>query len=716
MFRFSTIILLAITLVATFFTSPDTSSATTNDPSKFRIATSNGKPRVEILCDGQVFLTSPAEGLWSIATGWKNGWPSDWQHTSPEETIRRGPWTVLSGKLELPGGTWRLRDAYRQDGPAVRCVRRYTFEGTSSAKRATLSVRFQAKATGAEALLPGIIYYGNPMGAKSGRVPVYNGKPGEESLFEEHRYPVPMAAIEWRTDGEKDGGHLLGAALHSLPSPVPYANLPDQWWSLGLEATSDHTELKLLSGPICSNGQRSKVKAVQRGFLPYDNAYLDVPPGATIEKTFWLEAYPVDRRGSGFRRPLHTAIKRLQPCEAADLPGFKEIIQAKYRFAKRRWYESDKNTTTGFPIAGFRKYPNKNQLVFGWCGQAAAPSYALQVLGDRLEANSDPDSQKPGPNAAQMAQKSLDFLSTAKFYDGGFHTWYDCDKKRWHGHETLSQAQGMLNFARAIRVGRKSDRFKTDRWESFLRRACDFHARRILRDDWHPKSTSDGFFIAPLCKAAMLFKSDTDRRTTYRKAALKAADHYAKRHLTMREPYWGGTLDARCEDKEGAFAALQGFLAAYELTGDRRYLDYAQHAADVVLTYVVLWDIDLPAGRLRDHGFKTRGWTVVSPQNQHIDVYGVLIAPDIYRLGNYLDRDDLRRIAILMYRTCGQLIDPYGSQGEQPQHTQYAQRGNMTDVFSMRGQYAEHWTVFWITAHFLVAAAELEELGVSVWE
>ena len=69
-----------------------------------------------------------------------------------------------------------------------------------------------------------------------------------------------------------------------------------------------------------------------------------------------------------------------------------------------------------------------------------------------------------------------------------------------------------------------------------------------------------------------------------------------------------------------------------------------------------------------------------------------------------------------MYRSCGQLLDPYGSQGEQPQQTNYAQRGEVSDVFALRGGYAETWTVFWITAHFLNAAARFQELGAPVWQ
>jgi len=105
----------------------------------------------------------------------------------------------------------------------------------------------------------------------------------------------------------------------------------------------------------------------------------------------------------------------------------------------------------------------------------------------------------------------------------------------------------------------------------------------------------------------------------------------------MREPYWGGTLDAQGEDKEGAWAAFQGFLAVYEMTGEAKHLEWAKHACDVCLSYTVNWDIPLPAGRMADHFFKTRGWTVVSPQNQHIDVFGVFYTPEIYKMGLILE-------------------------------------------------------------------------------
>lgn len=663
---------------------------------ELRIQRQGSSRSVAVLLGGDAILSPPHEGLWSIATDWEKGWPSAWIHANPTKVEQAGDWTVLEGELKTPLGTWQLRDAYRPEaGNTIKCVRRFTWQGSEPAKRTTLSIRFQCPGKGSGVVLPGILYHGNPSGRRSGRVPVYSGESGEMAFYEEHRFPMPYASIEW-----SDQGKRRGAALHSMPSPAAFGNRTDQWWSLGVAARDEGTEIALLSGPCASNGKRSVIKAMQRGFVPYDEAYLNVPPGAIIEKTFYLEAYDVASEGAGFQRPTRTSLELFRPFGMEGMPTFGEIIKAKYDFAKTRWHETD-------AAAGFRKYPDRNVFVVGWCGQAAACGYALQVLGDEIN----------DPNAERMARKSLDFLSGAEFYEQGFRTWYGCDEGQWlkRGRpELLSQGQGMLNFANAIRLGRKRG-LDVTRWEGFLRRACDLHSQRILADSWKPLSTNEAFFIAPLCEAYRLF--GTER---YREAAEKAGQVYGSRHVSMREPYWGGTLDASCEDKEGAFAALQGFLALYELTGAREYLTWAGHAGDVALTYVVVWDIDLPPGRLRDHNFKTRGWTAVSVQNQHIDVFGVLIAPDIYRLGQHLKREDLRQISHVMFRSCGQLIDPYGSQGEQPHHTNYAQHGMFRrqleayDISGVRGNYVEQWTVFWITAHFLNAAAQFKELGVPI--
>ena len=200
----------------------------------------------------------------------------------------------------------------------------------------------------------------------------------------------------------------------------------------------------------------------------------------------------------------------------------------------------------------------------------------------------------------------------------------------------------------------------------------------------------------------------------------KRADVFERRYFGYDGVYWGGTLDARCEDKEGAMAAFQGYVALLrhaiktkDAAAERKYARLARHAMNMMLTYTMVWDASYPPGRLSDHAFKSTGWTVVSAQNQHLDAFGVLSTPDIWWMGEYLRNDRFKKLASVMYRACFQLTDASGSLGEQIQHTNFGQYGDTKDIYRLRGGYAENWTVFWLTAHFLNAAAEFREMGVK---
>ena len=636
--------------------------------------------------NGQKVVSAPAEGLWSVATGWSNDWMCDWHHASPERIEQVGQWSIAHGKITLEQGELVLRDSYRQmDNGLLQCIRRFEWHGSAPLEKVTLSVRLNVAGEALMPCLPGILYYGNKNGAKvnSDIIPVYNATAGEFAIFEEHRYPMPFAMLESAADG-------YAVALHTVPSPVRGAVLSDQWWSMGVEAQKGCSELVLYSGAIGYNGQHSVAKALQKRPMRYADTYITLEPGQIIEKSFYIECYPIEREGTGFQRPIYTALDLYKPYDAERFPTFEQIVKDKYDFAKGRWID------LGNGAVGFNMYDSslRKDIVMGWCGQADSPGYSLQVLGKML-GDSDIES---------MVQRSLDYLTTFAIDDskGVFKVGFNGE--RFHGGDPVSCGQAMYNFAKAIETARKGRKYDTSKWESFLKRACDAVSNRILSPEWNPLSTAEGFYIAPLAISSKLFHSKR-----YMEAATKAAQLYADRHLAMNGCYWGGTLDATCEDKEGSWAAFQGFLEMYERTKDVKYLEWAKHAMDVCLSYVVVWDIPLPAGRLADFNFKTTGWTVVSAQNQHIDVYGVLFAPEVYKMGQYLKDNRLCRLAEVMYRSCGQLVDPYGSQGEQIQQTNFAQRGDMSNVHKLRGGYAERWTVFWITAHFLNAAARFEQ-------
>ncbi len=638
----------------------------------------------------ETIITPSQEGLWGVATRWENDWMAGWQYANPQQIEKNGAWTIVSGTMTIGQSQMWMRDSYREVKPGlIQCRRRYEWKGPDTLKQANLSVKLRVKGNKMQAFMPGILYYGNKNGAKVNPniIPVYNGNAGEFAIFEDHRFPIPFVMVE-------NASQQYAAALHTTPSPVRGAVLQDQWWSMGMEAGDGFTDLVLYSGPVGYNGKHSVAKALQRTPMAYGNTYIDMEPGRIVEKEFYIELYGIEAEGTGFQQPVYTAFDLYKPYYAESFPEFATIVESKYGFAKQRWFQLTEQAV------GFNMYDHsqRKDIVMGWCGQADSPGYALQVLESRLD-----DSEIHG-----YVQRSLDYLSTfpidAKtgMFPVGFNG------KEFHGGDPVSCGQAMYNFAKAIQTARKSKKYDTTKWEQFLQAACEGQSRRILSSDWSPHSTAEGFYIAPLVLASKLFD-----KPLYKQAAEKAAQEFADRHLKMNGCYWGGTLDATCEDKEGAWAAFQGFLQLYESYGDKKHLTWAKHAMDVCLSYVVVWDIPLPAGRLADYHFRTTGWTVVSPQNQHIDVYGVLFAPEVYKMGEYLQDKRLKELAKVMYRSCFQLTNAYGSQGEQLQQTNFAQHGDMSNVYKLRGGYSEGWTVFWITAHFLNAAARFEEMNVE---
>lgn len=640
---------------------------------------------------GKTLLQSPPEGLWSVSAQWENNWCADWHHIQATELTEVGEWKVVTGQLFLPEGIMLLKDYYKDEGELVKCIRRFEWKGSKTLDQMTFSVRWQTPVSKAKPFLPGIMYYGNPSGEKNGKSDVawYHSKEGDQALFEEHRFTMPFSCVEWEMED-----NYYGAALHTVPSPVYRGNHFDQWWSLGLKTHQESTELQMLSGPVTYNNVKNTAKALQGSALTYGDTYVKVMPNTVIEKTFYLEAFPVSEKGSAFQRPIYTSIRLFKPFYTEDFPRYDEIIKLKYRFTRSRWIEAA-------DYAGYNMFPphRKQQIVLGWAGQCEAPGYALQVLAKETK----------DPKVWDRVQRSLDHICTSTMDKDGFCVIYDVNTRKWSGKDPVSQGQAMNNIALAIKEAKKNKTLKTNQWQSFLKDAAIVFSNRILDPDWKPINTSEAFFISPLILSSEIFKEPK-----YRKAALKAADYYASRHKNMDEPYWGGTLDATCEDKEGAWGAFQGFLAAYESTKDPKYLSFAKHACDVTLSYTVLWDIPLPAGRLADHAFKSRGWTGVSAQNQHLDVYGVLIAPSVYKMGIYLKNEELKKLAKTMYLSCGQMTDPTGAHGEQIQQTNFAQHGDMSDIFKLRGGYSESWTVYWITAHFLHAAAQFKQMGVSL--
>ncbi len=119
----------------------------------FSFAPLGASPRFEVVRDsagfvprwscGQFVVTPPAEGLWSIATAWRDGAPAEWRHVRAVTCERTGEWTILSGELACRGGRWLLRDAYRVEDDLLHCIRRYEWTEGPALDSVMLGIRWQ---------------------------------------------------------------------------------------------------------------------------------------------------------------------------------------------------------------------------------------------------------------------------------------------------------------------------------------------------------------------------------------------------------------------------------------------------------------------------------------------------------------------------------------------------------------------------------------------
>ena len=242
-------------------------------------------------------ITTPDEGLWGISLKWENQWMTDWIYANPSKKEKVEEWTILSGEINLPQGTMLLKDFYRElESGLIQCRRRFEWKGKETLNHINLSVRFRIHGYKMEAFMPGILYYGNKNGAKINPniIPVYNGTPGEFAIFEDHRFPMPFVMLENAKDH-------FATALHTTPSPVRGAVLSDQWWSLGVEAGNQYTDVVLYTGPIGYNGKHAVAKALQTQPMDYHDTYINMEPGRIIEKEFYLEVNPLQKEGTGFQ-------------------------------------------------------------------------------------------------------------------------------------------------------------------------------------------------------------------------------------------------------------------------------------------------------------------------------------------------------------------------------------------------------------------------------
>ena len=283
-------------------------------------------------------------------------------------------------------------------------------------------------------------------------------------------------------------------------------------------------------------------------------------------------------------------------------------------------------------------------------------------------------------------------------------------------HSIRQQSEAIYAVLHYLRYEKQHGRQHKE-WEQKIRILLD-NMLTLLKDDGHyPRKFHDdntdvdasgGSTPSATSSLVMGYIYFGDKRYL---AAAKCTVDYLEREIISKSDYFSSTLDANCEDKEAAISAVTAtYYLAMVTKGQQRqhYVDLCQKASFFALSWYYLWDVPFAQGQmLGDLDFKSRGWSNVSVENNHIDVFVFELAHIVKWLGQETKEPMFTQIHDIIYSSLTQLlptenrlcgIGVAGFYPEVVQHTQWDYgrngKGFYNDIFAPGWTVASLWELF----------------------
>ncbi|WP_278989979.1 hypothetical protein [Segatella bryantii] len=197
-------------------------------------------------------------------------------------------------------------------------------------------------------------------------------------------------------------------------------------------------------------------------------------------------------------------------------------------------------------------------------------------------------------------------------------------------HTIRQQSEGIYALLHYLSYEKKQHR-KHSEWELRVRKMLDNmvamqlsdgHFARKFKEDGTVHDISGGSTSSATSALVMGYVYFGDKK--YLKAAERTVD-YIEQNIINKSDYYSSTLDANCEDKEAAIAAVTAtyYMAMVSPNKARmHYIDLCRKAAYFALSWYYTWDVPFaPEQLLGKLNFHTRGWGNVSVENNHVDVF-----------------------------------------------------------------------------------------------
>lgn len=232
-------------------------------------------------------------------------------------------------------------------------------------------------------------------------------------------------------------------------------------------------------------------------------------------------------------------------------------------------------------------------------------------------------------------------------------------------HSIRQQSEGIYAILHYLNYEKKHGRQHPE-WEKRTRQLLnnlialqksDGHFARKYNDAGKDIDASGGSTPSATSTLVMGYKYFKDKK--YLLAAKRTID-YVEKNIISKSDYFSSTLDANCEDKEAAIAAVTStYYLAMVTTGKERqhYIDLCKQAAYFALSWYYTWDVPFAKGQmLGDLDFKSRGWSNVSVENNHIDVFVFELPHIIKWLSSVTEEKRFEKMYDVIYSSLNQLL------------------------------------------------------------
>ena len=263
------------------------------------------------------------------------------------------------------------------------------------------------------------------------------------------------------------------------------------------------------------------------------------------------------------------------------------------------------------------------EVQIGFCGRVLLNAFNEIEWG---EAHSDNNLKQMGESIIESFKQN-GFTPAGYFYD--FVNFNEGMPKNVV-HSIRQQSEAVYAILHYLKYERQHGRQHKD-WEKKMRTLLDNlialqkpdgSFARKYSDNGSDIDASGGSTPSATSTLVMGWKYFGDKR--YLAAAKRTVD-YVEKNIISKSDYFSSTLDANCEDKEAAIAAVTStYYLAMVTKGKERahYIDLCRQAAYFAMSWYYTWDVPFAKGQmLGDVGFRSRGWSNVSVENNHIDVF-----------------------------------------------------------------------------------------------